>query len=216
MSNVLADGSYLALGTTYGPAVVMSAVTNATEAVATLAAGHLAVVGDFVEVSSSWPGLDGKVLRIKTVATNDVTLEGFNTASIEKFPIAGGVGSIKRITAWMNVAQIVGFTSEGGDQNYKDFQYLNETQGRQIPTSKSPSKIKITLADDITLVQQATIRTADEGGVPRAMRIIYRNGTRTVTNGYWSMAYFAQLALGDINKREVSVAMTALPQDYAA
>lgn len=88
MAIIIATGTGVDIASTYGASVNMTAITNATEAVATLAAGHGVVVGDFLEVTSGWQRLTGRIVRVKTVATNDVTLESINTSSTSLFPLA--------------------------------------------------------------------------------------------------------------------------------
>lgn len=215
MAAIVADGTILSLGSTLATAVNITAATNAAECVVTLAVGHGSVVGDFLFISSGWPALDGRTVRVKTVSTNDVTLEGINTTDVTRFPAGGGLGTSQRVTAWTNIGQITGLNTEGGDQNYFDFQYLDQTQSNRIPTNKSPIVLALTLADDITLAQNATIRAAEATGAPRPVRMVYRNGTRTVASGFWSMGNMASLALGQANSRSVSVALSCLPQDYA-
>ena len=79
MSVKIPNGSTLYIGSTYGASKVMSVVTNAAEAVATLEASHGVVANDILVVTSGWSRLNARVLRAKTVSTNDVTLEGFVT-----------------------------------------------------------------------------------------------------------------------------------------
>lgn len=215
MAAIVADGTVLALGSTLATAVNITAATNAAECVVTLAVGHATVVGDFLLINSGWPALDGKVLRVKTVSTNDITLEGFNTTSVVNFPAGGGVGTSRRITGWTNIGQITGLATEGGDQNYFDYQYLDQLQASRVPTNKAPIVLALTLADDITLAQNAVIRTAEAAAAPMPVRLVYRNGTRTVVSGFWSMGNMANLALGQANARAVSVALACVPQDYA-
>ena len=75
MSVTIATGTTFAYASTYGSSANMTAITNASEAVATLGAGHGVVVGDYLEVTSGWDRLTGRIVRAKTVATNDVTFE---------------------------------------------------------------------------------------------------------------------------------------------
>jgi hypothetical protein len=81
MGKTLSTGAILSIAKTYGTSSNMTAITNAAEAVATLAAGHGVVVGDFLEVTSGWDLLNGRIVRAKTVATNDITFETINTTS---------------------------------------------------------------------------------------------------------------------------------------
>lgn len=215
MAAVVADGTIVAIASTYGVAKTMSAVTNANPAVATLEAAHGIIVGDIMEMSSGWPDLDDKILRCSVLSTNDVTLEGFSTSNTTKYPSGSGTGTVREITAFTNIAQILTIATEGGEPRYLDYQFLNELQQRRIPLSKSPLNLTLTLADDITLAQQATIRAAEDGGVPVAMRLTLDNGSKVYLNGYWTMSNLPGFSSGQINTRTVGFALTSLPTEYA-
>lgn len=215
MAAVVADGTIVAIASTYGVAKTMSAVTNDNPAVATLEASHGIIVGDIMEMSSGWPDLDDKILRCSVLSTNDVTLEGFSTSNTTKYPTGSGTGTVREITAFTNLAQILTIATEGGEPRYLDYQFLNELQQRRIPLSKSPLNLTLTLADDITLAQQATIRAAEDGGVPVAMRLTLPNGSKVFLNGYWTMSNLPGFSSGQINTRTVGFALTSLPTEYA-
>lgn len=215
MAAVVADGTIVAIASTYGAAKTMSAVTNANPAVATLEAAHGVIVGDIIEMSSGWPDMDDKILRVSVLSTNDVTLEGFSTSNTTKYPSGSGTGTVREITAFTNIAQILTIATEGGEPRYLDYQFLNELQQRRIPLSKSPLNLTLTLADDITLAQQATIRAAEDGGVPVAMRLTLPNGSKVYLNGYWTMSNLPGFSSGQINTRTVGFALTSLPTEYA-
>jgi len=215
MSALVADGTVIAYASTYGTAKTMSAVTNANPAVATLEASHGVIVNDIMEMSSGWPGLDDKILRCSVLSTNDVTLEGFSTASTTLYPAGTGTGTIREITAWTNISQILSIGVEGGNPSYFDFQFLNELQKRSIPVAKDPIRLTLSLADDITLAQQAALRAIEDAGVAVAMRITLPNSAKIYLNGYWSLAYMPGLQAGQINTRALGFALTSLPTEYS-
>lgn len=216
MAAVVADGTIVAIATTYGSSKTMSAVTNANPAVATLESSHGVAVNDIMEMSSGWPDLDDKILRASVVNTNDVTLEGFSTSNTTKFPASSGTGTVREITAWTNLAQVLSISVEGGEPRYFDYQFLNELNQRRIPLSKAPLNIALELADDITLAQQATIRSVEEAGVPTAMRLTLPNGSKIYMNGYWTMSNLPNIQTGQINSRRVGFALTSLPTEYSS
>lgn len=215
MGAVVADGTIVAIATTYGAVKAMSAVTNANPGVATLEASHGIIVNDIMEMSSGWPDLDDKILRCSVLSTNDVTLEGFSTANTTKYPAGTGTGSVREITAWTNIAQILTIATEGGEPRYLDYQFLNELNQRRIPLSKSPLNLTLTLADDITLAQQATIRAVEEAGIPTAMRLTLPNSSKIFLNGYWTMSNMPGFNTGQINSRTIGFALTSLPTEYS-
>ena len=72
------------------------------------------------------------------------------------------------------------------------------------------------LADDITLAQQATIRSVEDAGVPVAMRLTLPNGSKVYMNGYWTMSNLPNIQTGQINSRRVGFALTSLPTEYSS
>ena len=187
MAITLATGTALSIATTYGSAVNMTALTNATEAVATLAAGHSVVVGDFLEVTSGWDLLNSRIVRVKTVATNDITFEGINTSSTTNYPAGTGTGTIRRITAWTSISQVQSFDTSGGDLNFADITTIADRTQKQVPTTRSAQQLSITVFDDATLAGQIAVQAASDSSTPAAFRIVFPNNTRMVINGYWSI-----------------------------
>src|SRR5688572_11152068 len=103
MSVVNAAGSVFAIASTYGSTVAITAASNASACVLT-AASHGASVNDYVEiVSSGWGRMEKRVFRVSVVASNDITLEGFDTSSTTLFPAGQGTGTVRRISAWTNL-----------------------------------------------------------------------------------------------------------------
>jgi len=187
MAITLATGTQLSIASTYGAAVNMTAITNATEAVATLAAAHGVIAGDFLEVTSGWDLLNARIVRVKTVSTNDVTLEGINTVSVTNYPAGTGTGTIRRITAWTTISQVQIFDTSGGDLNFADVTTITDKTQKQVPTTRSAQALSLTVFDDATLAGQIAVQAASDLSTPAAFRIVFANASRMVINGYWSI-----------------------------
>lgn len=187
MAITIATGTQIAIASTYGTAVNMTALTNAAEAVATLAAAHGVIVGDFLEVTSGWDLLTGRIVRVKTVATNDITFESINTVSTSNYPAGTGTGTIRRITAWTNITQVQGIDTSGGDINFADITTISDRTQKQVPTTRSPQQITLTVFDDPALSWYSPVTTASDAVVATGLRIIFPNSSRLVANGYFSL-----------------------------
>jgi hypothetical protein len=188
MAITLATGTLVAIASTYGSAVNMTAITNASAAVATLAGGHSVVVGDFLEVTSGWDRLNGRIVRVSAVATNDITFEGINTSSTSLYPAGTGTGTIRRITAWTNLSQITsGISVSGGEQQFADITTLTDRTQKQIPTVRSAVQVTLPLFDDPSLAWFGTVSTASETATATGVRMIFPNNSRLVANAYWSL-----------------------------
>lgn len=195
MSLTRTTGTQVAIASTYGTAANITAITNAAEAVATLATGHGATVGDYLEVTSGWSLLNGRIVRVKTVAGELVTLEGINTTDVNAYPTGAGLGSVRRITQWTPITQIKkdgGIASEGGDPKFAPASTMDDEDDKEIPDGRTAMKINITVFDDPSLSWYPIVKAASDSSVPAAMRLIYKNGSRTVANGYWSMPEMPQ------------------------
>lgn len=216
MAITLSTGAIFAIAKTYGSAVNMTALSNAAEAVATLAAGHSVVVGDYLEVTSGWGRLNGRVVRVKTVATNDVTLEGINTLSTTVYPAGTGTGTIRRITAWTNLSQVEDIGSSGGEMQFADITAIDDVVAKQMPTIRSPVNMTLTTFDDPTLAWYADVVTADEARTPYGLRISASNGSKLVANAYWNVQRVPQLAKNQPAKTQLTITYAAEPVRYAS
>ena len=187
MAITLSTGTQVAIASTYGTAAVMSAITNASEAVVTLAASHGVVVGDYLEITSGWDLLTGRLVRAKAVTTNDVTLEGVNTTSTTNYPAGTGGGSIRRIVAWTAITQIQTVDTSGGDLDFADVTTIVDRIKKQVPTTRSPIQIDFTIFDDPALAWYPIVLAASDAAVAVGMRMSFPNGSKLVGNGYYSL-----------------------------
>lgn len=215
MAITLATGTQLAIATTYAASSNMTAITNATEAVATLAAAHGVVVGDFLEVTSGWDLLNSRIVRAKTVATNDVTFEGINTTSTSNYPAGTGTGSIRRITAWTSITQVQSFDTSGGDLNFADITTIVDKTQKQVPTTRSAQTLSMTVFDDTALAGQIAVQAASDANAATGFRIVFPNNSRMVINGYYSIGASPNVAVNAPLTNTISFSAVAQATRYA-
>jgi hypothetical protein len=217
MSITKTTGLVLAAVSTYATAVNMTAITNASEAVATLQAGHGIVANDLLEMTSGWGRLNGRLVRAKTVATNDVTLEGVNTTSTVNYPAGAGTGTVRRAnasTGLINMSQIKLISTSGGELAFEDVTAVDDVVARQIPTIRSPVQLQITIFDDPTLAWYATLLAADEAGTPLGFRMGFPNGSKLLFNAYVSVARVPTIEANMSLKANIWLAFSADPIRY--
>lgn len=123
-------GTITSVNTLLGAAVTVTAASNAAECVIT-AAGHSCVVGDIVVFFSAWGRVNYKAYRVKTVATNDLTLQLCDTSNTTLFTAGAGLGSIRRANPanWVDLDRTMNHNTQGGDAktiNVKFTEYENE------------------------------------------------------------------------------------------
>ena len=138
MSVTLAIGTQIQIASGYGSSKAMSAISNVSAAVATLASSHGVAGGDYIEMTSGWGRLDGRVLRALSVSTNDVTIEGLDTSDTTKYPAGTGTGSVREISGWTTITQLTRqLQVTGGGQNYADISSLDDVLDKRIDRLES-------------------------------------------------------------------------------
>lgn len=216
MSFIRLAGTVVSVADTYGTAYNVTALTNATEAVATVQAGHGLVVGDIIELTSGWPRADKKVLRVKTVATNDVTLEGFNTTNTTNYPAGTGTGSLRKITAWQQLGQISqDISADGGQQQFTNIRLLDRFEELPIPTTISGVTYRLPLYFDPAQAWVPKVQAYRDGATVVAVRFVYPGGSRALGSGYLGMLDTPTPRDGLLGG-ELTVSYVSQPQLYAS
>lgn len=213
MAITLAVGTTVAIASTYGSTITVSAISNASSMVATFSASHGVVANDYVEFTSGWDRLNQRVLKAGSVATNDVTF-AVDTSSTSRYPAGSGTGTAREVTAWTNIGQIQkDIQVGGGDQQYADITTLSDVIDKQIPTRRRPITVSLPLFFDNSLSYVNVVRTAAETAAVTAVRFTYPNGTVLVANAYWS--YQEVPTIQDETLRgQIDMTFAALPAVY--
>ncbi len=140
MTVSVAVGASVHFASAIGTNLTMSAISNASTAVATVGTGHSVGTGDYVIISQSgWSLLNGRAARVVGTDGTSITLEGIDTSSTAIYPAGQGTGIVNEVTTWTQITQIAGVDSSGGDQNFADSSTLDVSDVKQIPTSRSPA-----------------------------------------------------------------------------
>lgn len=209
MSVSLPNGATVHIASGYGASKNMTALTNAAAAVATLEASHGVIVGDILELTSGWSRLDKKIVRASAVATNDVTLEGQDTQLTSIYPAGSGTGTVREITGWTQLSQVLESSSNGGEQNFLSYQFLEADAEKRIPTNKSASGLTLKIADDPTLAGYILAAAANDDRLPRAVRITLPSGAKLFYNAYITLNKTPSLTVNQLMSVEATLSLLA-------
>lgn len=209
------NGSLVHFASGYGSTLTVSAITNANPGNATSTA-HGLVNGDFIEVTSGWSRLTGKIVRVSNVTANAFDLEGIDTTSTSVYPAGGGTGSVRKITGWTQLAQILSSSSSGGEQQFLEYQFLESDAQKRIPTFKSASGLTFSVGDDATLAGYTLVATANDDRLPRACRITLPSAAKILYNAYVSLNKTPSLSVNELMASEVTLSLLNEPVRYAS
>lgn len=213
MSVSLPNGAVIAIANGYGSPLVVSALTNANPAVATSTAHGLAN-GDFVEVTSGWSRLTNKVCRVSGVTANNFNLEGIDTSLISIYPAGTGVGTVRKITGYTQLSQILSSASNGGEQQFLEYQFLESDAQKRIPTFKSASGLTFSVADDATQPGYLVAAAANDDRLQRALKITLPSAAILSYNAFISVNKTPSLSVNELMAVEMTASLLAEPVRY--
>lgn len=218
MARKQVNGTLQSIGATFGTVSAITAATNATESVFTLAVGHGITVGKWFEVlTSGWNGIVSRVYRAKTVVTNDVTVEGLNTTSTSAFPAGQGVGTVRLISTFVPIQQVLrdGFTITGGDPKEKISGYIDNDLDFVFYTGKTPIKVEMKVDDDQSLAFWTTVRAAEAAATNYPLLVTYSNGGGfAAATGVWVVSPAPEMVGDDVHKRMINIALGGRFTEY--
>ncbi len=216
MSVSLPNGSTIAIASGYGSADAFAAISNAVEAVVSDPAHNFAN-GDVVEITSGWVRLTGRLARVKSaVANTSYVLEGIDTSDIARYPAGGGVGSCRKVTGWTQISQVLSSSSTGGEQQFKEYAFLEDGAQRRIPTTKSAQGYTLAIADDPLQPHYAVLKAADTDRSPRGIKITLANNSPIFANAYVSMNDTPTLTVNEIMALEVTLSLLSSTTRYVS
>ena len=217
MAITLSTGASLSVAKTYAASVIINALTNALNAVATTGAAHSIAVGDFVEISSGWGLLDKRVARAMTGTTGStLVLEGIDTTDLTKYPAGTGIGSVRKITAWSALSQVKSVSASGGSQNFANITSITDVVERQVPTTRGAISMTVDCYDDPSLQWYADVSLADNSRTPYGLLMAFPNGSKLVANAYWSLMRVPTMANNEALMTQITLSYAAEPVRYAS
>ena len=221
MGMTLSTGSVVSIARTYGPAITISAATNSATAgfaattSMTSSAPHGLVKDDYVEVTTGWGRLNNRIARCTTGTTGStVVLENVDTFNTTKFPVGGGAGSLRKITAWTNLSQVKSISSSGGEMQTADATSLDDVVEKKIPTIRSAVTMELEIWDDPTLPWYSDVTVASDSMQPYALMITPPNNARIVANAYWSLMKVPTFAKNEVVSTKLSLSYASDPIRY--
>jgi hypothetical protein len=185
MAVSLPNGITFALAVAYALSKSITVLTNDEPAVAT-SAGHGLITGDFVEITSGWSKLQGRIARVVVVSPDTFELEEIDTTDTNVFPVGTGIGAFRRINTWQQITQVLDVTTSGGDMQFANYSFLENDFESQLPTQSSAQSMTISVADDASLPGYKALKKVAATRNPVALKGTFPNGAPIAYNGYLS------------------------------
>lgn len=213
MSVSLPNGSTVAIASAYGSSAAVATASNAAPAVLGVTA-HGYADGDYVEFTSGWSKATDRIFRVDNKTTDNFEAELLDSSDTDRYPAGSGVGSVRKITTFTQLAQIINSTSEGGEQQHLTYQFLESDAQKRIPTTKTPAGITFTVADDPTLPGYLVAKAANDDRAARAILVTLSNNAKLLYNAFVSLSIIPSLTVNELMTVQVTLSLLGDPVRY--
>lgn len=217
MSSHFVNGTRFAVAPLAALSVAISAISNANPAIASTA--NPPALGEIVVVKSNWPGLtDVPVRSGAVVAATSFVLEGYDTTNTGLYPAGEGGGVFVKTGPFVSLSQVRDVTTEGGDQNYFEYQYVEDQTNRQRrkPTYKSAMGYNIVMDEDSDLPWFNALKEMDRLGEPVVLRETTPKGDTIYYVGTVSFNAIPTKTLNENSTVTASFSINSDPMRYKA
>lgn len=215
MSVSVPNGALFAIASGYGSPITFTAITNATPA-SCASVAHGLVTGDIVEITSGWSRLTNKVVRVTRSSADAFTLDGIDTTLTTIYPAGSGAGTVRKVTGWTQLSQILSTNSTGGEQQFLEYQMLESDAKKRVPTYKNPEGMTISVADDPTLPGFILASTANDDRMQRAVKVTLPNASLIFYNAFISLNKTPSLTVNELMACEATLSLQAESVRYAS
>lgn len=156
MAFQLPNGSSLQLQKSLAAALPFTALSNATEGVATVVGATLKA-GDIVVISTSTStNLALQPLIVKSATATAITFLNFDTTDTSLYPV-GTSGTIQKVETWVDLPLTSTIANSGGDANTTTVQFIQDEKARNLFTTTNPEVTTLTMAHDSTDAARADL-----------------------------------------------------------
>lgn len=207
MSYYFPEGSKFYFSQAFASAKTVSAVTNASPAVAT-STSHGYSDGDEIVLTSGWEDATDTVYKVDSLTADTFGITGLNATDTDFYTAGGGVGSAQKVSSWTEIPQVLTIATSGGDARFTTINPIARRNAINIPTGFNATSITLTLGHDPANANYQTMLDISRTLSKVAFKMVLSGGAVTYGYGYMSVSEAPSLNVNQANS--VTAALTLL------
>lgn len=209
------EGSSFQFSTTFAGAKTVTAITNASPAVAS-STGHGYVDGDIILMQSGWEDLTDTLVKADQLTADTFSLLGVNATDTNFYPAGAGAGTAQLVSNWKAIPQVLTIATSGGDPRFTTIQPLAKRNAINVPTGFNAASITLTLGYDPTNATYQEMLDISRTLSKVAFRMVLSGGIQTLGYGYMSVSEVPSLNSNQANQVTASFSLLGRPMSYAS
>jgi hypothetical protein len=207
MAYFFPEGSKFYFSQTFASAKTITALTNASPAVATSTA-HGYADSDEILLTSGWEDATDTVYKVDQLTADTFSLLGLNTVDTNFYAAGTGTGTAQKVSGWTEIPQILTIDSQGGDPRFTEINPIARRNALRVPTGFNATSINMTLGHDPSNANYQTMLDISRSLTKVAFKMVLSGGAVTYGYGYMSVTEAPKLAVNQAN--QVNAALTLL------
>lgn len=205
---------YFCSSANFASAKTITALTNANPASAT-SASHGYVDNDEILLTSGWEDATNTIYRADQQDVNTFTVLGLNSTSTTFYPSGSGTGTAQKVGTWVQIPQVMGIDTQGGDPRFTDVQLLASRNTLRIPTGFNATTKVLTLAHDAADANWLTMVDISRTLTPVAFKMVLGGGGTTYAYGYMAVNESPRMNANQVNQVTASFAFLGREISYS-
>ena len=213
MAYYFPEGSKFYFSKTFAAAKTVSAITNASPAVATSTA-HGYVDGDEILLTSGWEDATDTVFRVDQLTADTFGIMGLNTTNTNFYPTGSGAGEARKVSTWVEMPQVLNISTSGGDARFTTISPLAKRNDINVPTGFNAMSISITLGHDPSNANYQQMLDISRTLEKVAFKMVLSGGAVGYGYGYMNVAEAPQLNRNQANQVNASITLLGRFMSY--
>jgi hypothetical protein len=215
MAYFFPEGTKVFYSNTYAGSKALTAVSNASPAVATCV-GHGYVDSDPLLIKSGWDDFSDSVFEVDQQTADTFAIANFDSSSTSLFPVGAGIGTAQKVTDWVEIPQVLDISPNGGGIKYGTVSPLSARYDKKQPIGFEAQGIDLKVGYD---ANNATIRAMQSitrvfGKV--VIKLVVPGGGRLYGYGSLACGDFPEMSKGNAMQLTVGIGFDGRTISYGA
>jgi hypothetical protein len=178
-------GAAFFVSQTFGAAKSVTIATNANPSVMTSAA-HGFVDGDELLYLGGWELANNSVFKADQLTVDTVSPLRLNSSNTNSYGPGSGLGTLQKVTNWIEIPQVLGFDPSGGKGKFMTFRPVKSQRDYTLPDGFEAVQIGFEIGHDPALPNWQTLLDIGQLQTLVAYKCVI-GSTVTYAYGYFMM-----------------------------
>lgn len=216
MAYFFPEGTLLQFSTTLASAVTVSAATNANPCAVTTSTSHGYSTNDELLYESAWSDINEAIFKFTSATATTGSLQELDTTNTAFYPAGSGVGTLRKLSGWTTVPQVLDISTTGGDPRFTPIELLAQRNSVQVATGFNATAINFTLADDPTNAVVKTMLGLSRTLSKAAIKILVSGSAPMYGYGFLTLSELPQMARNQVNRLSGVLTITSRATRYGS